>query len=257
MLDLKTIPTDYRLIMVLVLIFAGFSGLSVLMPQGDPAGGIPLQNVSTDSLLLPVAIAGVLLLIYGTLGILGVFLADRVRLPVTPPGSVSCGRVVTRSIWVGAGLGIVFIGLDLWVSQSHAYGQLPHPPFPASLVASVAAATGEEIFFRLFFVSFWVWLVSSVLLKGRGRRTMIWIAAILSSLVFSVAHIPSVAFLLGISNLAAFPPLLLTELMVLNGGLALLAVWLWQRYGFLAAVGVHLGTDLVWHVLWGAVGDWL
>ncbi len=254
MLDLKKSPADYGLVMVLVLVFACLSGLSVLLPQGELATGIPSQPGPEDATLFPVAIAGVLLLIYGTLGILGVYLADRVRLPLTPPGSLSYGRVATRSMLAGAGLGSVFIGLDVLISQNHVYGQLPHAPFPTSLVASVTAATGEEIFFRLFFVSFWVWLVSSVLLKGRGRRMMIWMAAILSSLVFSVAHIPSVAFLLDISTLAAFPPLLLTELVVLNGSLTLLAIWYWQRYGFLAAVGVHLGTDLVWHVLWGILG---
>ena len=60
-------------------------------------------------------------------------------------------------------------------------------------------------------------------------------------------------FLVGTRSLADVPIVLLGELFVLNGLLSVVAAVLFRRYGFLAAVGVHFWTDVVWHVVYGAL----
>jgi hypothetical protein len=30
-------------------------------------------------------------------------------------------------------------------------------------------------------------------------------------------------------------------------------LWAFKKYGFLAPVGLHFWTDIVWHVLWGII----
>jgi hypothetical protein len=120
-------------------------------------------------------------------------------------------------------------------------------------VASAVAGIGEEIVFRLFFVSFWVWLVSHVLLGKRWQGRIFWIVALASALAFTAAHVPSVMLLLDLGHIGDIPIPLLAELLLLNGALSLLAAGFFRKYGFLAPVGLHFWTDVVWHVLWGMV----
>ena len=47
------------------------------------------------------------------------------------------------------------------------------------------------------------------------------------------------------------PPLLWVEIMLLNGVMSMFAAYYMKKNGFLAAVGVHFWTDIVWHVVWG------
>jgi len=77
--------------------------------------------------------------------------------------------------------------------------------------------------------------------------------AVLSALVFAVAHLPSVMAPLGIETVKAMPPALLGEVILLNSVVSLLAAYGLRHYGLLAAVGVHFWTDVVWHVVWGAI----
>jgi hypothetical protein len=152
---------------------------------------------------------------------------------------------------IGAGLGLFFIPVDILFSAWHGLGPLPHPPFPTSIVASIAAGIGEEIIFRLFFISFWVWLVSAVVLKGRWQGLVFWIVAVISGLAFAVAHLPSVMIVMGFDSIQTIPASLIIELALLNGLLSLFAAHYFRIYGFLAAVGIHFWTDVIWHVVWG------
>jgi membrane protease YdiL (CAAX protease family) len=118
-------------------------------------------------------------------------------------------------------------------------------------VASAVAGIGEEVIFRLFFIPFWMWLISTVILKGRWQDEVFWGVAIFSALVFALGHLPSVMFALGIERVNQVPAALMVEMILLNGIVSLLAAYYFRRYGFLAAVGVHFWTDVVWHVVWG------
>jgi hypothetical protein len=151
----------------------------------------------------------------------------------------------------GLALGLVFIAGDVLFSAVNGVGRLPHPPFPTSLVASLTAAIGEETMFRLFFISFWTWVVSRLLLRGRGQTAVYWVVAVFSAEAFAMAHLPAVMFLQGWTDFGQIPPGLMAEIVLLNGLLALAAAYGFKRYGFLAAVGVHFWADIVWHALWG------
>ena len=118
-------------------------------------------------------------------------------------------------------------------------------------MASIAASIGEEIIFRLFFISFWVWPVSAILLKGRWQTQIFWIIALISALAFAFTHLPSVMFLIGVESIQAIPSLLIVELVILNAVLSIFAAHYFRLYGFLAAVGIHFWADVIWHVIWG------
>ena len=52
-------------------------------------------------------------------------------------------------------------------------------------------------------------------------------------------------------SVSEVPPALLAEMILLNGVLSLFAAYYFRKYGFLAPVGIHFWTDVVWHVVWG------
>lgn len=60
-------------------------------------------------------------------------------------------------------------------------------------------------------------------------------------------------YLEGWQTLGQVPPVLLAEILALNGIIGLLAAAAFKRVGFLGAVGVHFWTDVVCHVLWGVI----
>jgi len=124
----------------------------------------------------------------------------------------------------------------------------------ATADASATAGIGEEIIFRLFFISFWVWLISYVILRNRGQTPVFWVVTTLSALVFALGHLPSIMILYSLKEISQVPLAMLVEILLLNGVLSFLAAYYWRKYGFLAAVGIHFWADVVWHVIWGAIG---
>ena len=154
----------------------------------------------------------------------------------------------------GIFIGLFFIVSDILLSLIHGLGRLPHPPFPTSLVASLAAGIGEELIFRLFFISFWLWLISYVILKKKAQQPVFWIVTTFSALTFAFGHLPSAMFIYHWTSFGDIPPMFLVEIILLNGVLSYFAAYYFRQYGFLAAVGVHFWTDIVWHVAWGTMG---
>jgi hypothetical protein len=166
---------------------------------------------------------------------------------------VTDGQRFLHPALLGTGLGVFFIVADAIFSRFHDLGALPHPPFPTSLVASLSAGIGEELIFRLFFVAFWVWLIHKVVLGGRGLEPVFWVVTLLSALAFALGHLPAGMMMLGLETVSEIPAAILAEVLVLNGVLSVFAAYYLRRFGFLAAVGLHFWTDIVWHVAWGLV----
>jgi hypothetical protein len=96
-----------------------------------------------------------------------------------------------------------------------------------------------------------MWLISKVVFHGNCPEGVFWGVAIFSAAVFSAAHLPAVMYLVNVQSINQIPPILMAEIFILNSVVSLAAAFLFQKFGFLAAVSVHLWTDIVWHVLWG------
>jgi membrane protease YdiL (CAAX protease family) len=212
---------------------------------------LPEQELPASKPVVALASAGIILVVYGGLGFLGLKLAKKLGFPSILDPDVSRRQRFMIPAYVGVATGVFIILADLFFKRLHPFGALPHPPFPTSIVVSVSAAIGEEVIFRLFFIPFWVWLISSVLLRGKWQRQVFWAVAALSALAFALGHLPSLMLVLGLNTISRVPAALLAEIVLLNGLLSILAAALFKRYGFLAAVGVHFWADVVWHVVWG------
>ncbi len=247
---LRRLQRSTKIYFGLVLLLAVLSAISVYLPQGDL---VPQQQLPASKPVLAVVNFLIMLFIYGGLGYIGLRLARKVGFAaVWEQENFIKERLITPAL-IGAGNGVVFIIVDLIFSQFNSVGLLPHPPFPTSLVASATAGISEEIIFRLFFISVWVWLISHVLLKKKWQPQIFWVVAVVSGIAFAAAHLPSVMFVVGIKSINNLPLALIVELLIINGTLSLFAAHYFRKYGFLAAVGIHFWADIVWHVAWGLV----
>jgi len=239
--------TFFILLAILVVVVA----LNFYLPQGQLATLMPASQ--TPKWQLALSGAGMTVALYGVLGFIGLILWRKLGFPEIWDENVTNRQRFLIPALVGGALGLVLIVSDLIFGSFNGIGRFLHPPFPTSVVATVSAAIGEEMLFRLFFISFWTWLVGKVILRGRGLTIVYWVVATCSALVFAAGHLPSLMIMLGVNSPAQFSPILLFEVFLLNGLLSLFAAYYFKKYGFLAPVGIHFWADMVWHVLWGLV----
>jgi membrane protease YdiL (CAAX protease family) len=246
----KLLPS-IKIYIGLIITLAILAAINVFLPQGSLT--LPEQEFPASKPVLALVNAAVMLILYGGLGFLGLKLSQKLGFADLWDSKISNKQRFLIPALIGVGIGIFFILSDAVFSQFHTLGPLPHPPFPTSLVASAAAGIGEELIFRLFFISFWVWLISYVILKKRWQNQIFWIIAIFSALAFALGHIPSVMILFGLNTVNEIPLALMSEIILLNGVLSLFAAYYFRKFGFLAAVGIHFWADVVWHVVWGVI----
>lgn len=248
---MKSLSTSYKVYFGLVLTLACAAALNLFLPQGSM---IPAQSFPGSKFLMALVAAGVILVGYGGLGLLGLFLAKKLGFPeIWDPEVTNRERFLIPGL-IGAGLGVLLIVGDSILSRFNTFGQFPHPPFPTSIVASISAGIGEELIFRLFFISLWTFLISSVILRKRAQNIVFWIVTIFSAMAFAAGHLPSVMYLAGLKSMSDIPPVALGEIFLLNGVISIFAAYYFRKYGYLAAVGIHSWADVVWHVIWGVVG---
>ncbi len=236
----------------LIVLYAILAGVNLFLPQGPAVSTIP-GGLPAPTPVIALAQAGFVLVLYGALGLAGFFLARKLGLPELWDERITNRQRFLIPVLLGAGLGVFFIILDLAFSTFNGVGRIPHPLFPTSLVAALGAGIGEEVLFRLFFISLWTWLVSGLILRGRSQTPVYWVVSVFSALAFSMAHAGTVMLLEGWQSIAQIPPAFWVELILINGSLGMVAAYLFRKYGFLASAGVHFWADVAWHVVWGAI----
>jgi hypothetical protein len=223
-------------------------GLHTEFMAGQDVSAAELPDV--PAWVLGLANAAVILVVYGLLGLVGLWLARKLGLP----GVYRQGAGWRNWLWAPMGIGVaVGVGLvvaDRLFALAGDWGGFAHPTFPMSVIASATAGIGEEILFRAFVMGLWAFLASWALSRGRASSLSLWIGNGIAALAFAAAHLPSAMLLLGARTPAELPAVVLVELLALNSLVALIAGACYMRDGLVAAVGVHFWADIVWHVLW-------
>ncbi|MFW5701260.1 MAG: hypothetical protein ACOCWM_06170 [Cyclobacteriaceae bacterium] len=164
--------SNHRIFSFLILIIALSASISVYLPQGNV---IIDQELPTSKINLAIINFFIMTIIYGGLGFVGMKLSNKIGFADIWNENIPLKKKIIQPLFIGIGLGIFFIMLDLVFSSFHSLGALPHPPFPLSLFASITAGIGEEIIVRLFFISFWVWLFSYIFFKKKYLKQTFWI----------------------------------------------------------------------------------
>ena len=244
------LSTSLKIYIGLIVLLALSAATNVFLPQGAL---VPAQELPASKPVFALAVAAIMLVVYGGLGFLGLKLSQKIGFADLWSTTSSIKQRLLVPALIGAALGAFFILADAVFSRFHDLGPIPHPPFPTSVVASVSAGIGEEVIFRLFFISFWVWLISGVILKRKWQDQVFWFVAVASAIVFAVAHVPGLMFLFHLETVGEMPVALMAEIALLNGVLSIIAAYYFKTSGLLSAVSIHFWADVVWHVLWGAL----
>jgi hypothetical protein len=116
------------------------------------------------------------------LGALGVFLSSRAGLGGAGPRPATAFASALFGTLVGMGLLFADRKLGLSAALAHKLGVASiHMAFPASIGGYLAGATAVECLYRLAPIPILLWLISTLILRGRGRSAIFWVLALLTS----------------------------------------------------------------------------
>jgi membrane protease YdiL (CAAX protease family) len=131
------------------------------------------------------------------------------------------------------------VGIPFSLVLNREVNPISYPSGWQLILASFKAGVVEEIVYRMFTVSVFVWLGS--LFKhepdGRPTQTVYWAAIVLSGLIFGWAHVDARLTVPGV------PVWGLPGVMVLSSLLGILFGWMFWKYGIEWAMLAHFFYD--------------
>lgn len=182
------------------------------------------------------------------LGLGGLWLARRIGLPGFWNPDLPATRKWLLPVLLGVAFGALAIGVDAWTGWTDVIERklgLPsiHIEFPASLLIYPGGAVIVNVIYYLVPIPLLVWLVSSLLLRGRFQEPVFWTIGALAAAIEPL------------SQDLSYPGPAWAMLLVLLSDYALnfAQVALFRRGGFFATVLLRVSFYLVWHVVWGGL----
>jgi membrane protease YdiL (CAAX protease family) len=238
---------------ILLIIYALCAFVTYAFFSGELAAtaGMPMPDLGMSNSILGLVNAGIVLVIYGILGVAGYWFARKLNLPGIFSEDGNWHRWFFFPLMLGLGGGVFATVLDLVFAPVNGFGRLVHPGFPLSIFASLGAGIGEEIAFRGFVFGLWGLILNWLFKRFYARTMALWIANVIAALMFGVSHLGTIMILTHAASLAELSPFLWIELFLLNGIIGLIAGWRYMKDGLIAAAGVHFWADVVFHVLYG------
>jgi len=242
------------LVMLVVYAFCAFATYAFFTDELATTTGIPMPDMGVPVWVVGLANAGIVLVVYGLLGIAGLWFARKLGLPGVFSEDENWKRWFFIPVMLGLACGLLVVVGDTLFAPINGFGRFPHPAFPISILASISAGIGEEIMFRGFVFGLWGFILNWLLKRfNNGHTLALWIANIIAALAFGAGHLGTIFLLTGASSLAEIDPVLLAEVFILNGIIGLIAGQRYMKDGLVAAVGVHFWADVVFHVIWGLI----
>jgi membrane protease YdiL (CAAX protease family) len=238
-------------ILLAVYALCAFMTYAFFADQLAASAGLSMPDTGMSPAVLGLANAGIVLVLYGILGLLGYWFARLLGLPGFFSENGNWRRWFFIPLLLGLGCGALLVAGDILFAPINGFGRLPHPSFPVSILASLGAGIGEEILFRGFVFGLWGILFNWLLKRFHGRMVALWIANVIAALAFGASHFATVLILTKASSLAELNPALIVEVFLINGIIGLVAGQRYMKDGLVAASGVHFWADVVFHVTWG------
>ena len=238
-------------IMLVIYALSAFLVYALLADQLSAVAGIPMPDMGVSNVVLGLANAGIILVLYGIFGIAGYWFARLLGLPGIFSEDGNMRRWFLIPLLLGLVVGVIVVLVDIGFAPINGFGRIPHPAFPTSILAAISAGIGEEILFRGFVIGLWALILNWLLKRFHGRTAALWIANVIAALAFGAGHMGTLMVLTGTSSPAELNPVLIGEILLLNGVMGLVAGWRYMKDGLVAAAGVHFWADIVFHVIWG------
>ncbi|ADZ09441.1 Abortive infection protein [Methanobacterium lacus] len=196
------------------------------------------------------------LVIFSVAIFLGLILAKRVGFSLPILEGWLEGREVGsyfRSILgisIGLGLlsGVLIVVLSLFFTPVTATFQNVELSIPLwkGFLASFYGGISEEIVMRLFLMTLIVWIIFKIKKTEDGKPNSlgIWIAIVLSAVIFGLGHLPITG------SITSITPLIIGRAVLLNGVGGIVFGWLYWKKGLESAMMGHFSADIVLHVIY-------
>ncbi len=237
--------------LLVIYALAAFATYTFFVDDLAAAAGMPLPDMGVSNAVLGLANAGIVLVLYGLLGLAGYWFSRKLGLPGFFREDGNWRGWFLVPLVLGLACGVLLVIGDLLFAPINGFGPMVHPGFPVSVLASFSAGIGEEILFRGFVFGLWGVILNWLFKRFNGRAAALWSANGIAALLFGASHFGTVLVLTGATSLAELSPILMVEIFVLNGIIGLIAGQRGMKDGLAAAMGVHFWADVVFHVVWG------
>jgi membrane protease YdiL (CAAX protease family) len=114
-------------------------------------------------------------------------------------------------------------------------------PIWKAFLACFYGGIGEEILLRLFLMTLIVWIIFKIKKTEDGKPTAwgIWLAIIVSAVIFGLGHLPIT------STITSITPLIIVRAVLLNGIGGIIFGWLYWKKGLESAMISHFSADIV------------
>ncbi len=118
-------------------------------------------------------------------------------------------------------------------------------PIWKAFLACFYGGIGEEILLRLFLMTLIVWIIFKIKKTADGKPTVIsiWLAIIISAVIFGLGHLPIT------STITSITPLIIVRAVLLNGVGGIIFGWLYWKKGLESAMISHFSADIVIQVI--------
>ncbi|MBD3253694.1 MAG: hypothetical protein GF383_01300 [Candidatus Lokiarchaeota archaeon] len=143
-------------------------------------------------------------------------------------------------------LGIIF-GIGAIIFDVLNPFKVPRLPFPISIPYWIFVAIFDEFFWRLFLLTFLIWLFSYKILKGEKHNLVFWIIIFAEAGLYMLLQISM--FLQFVGSLT---PILIFQIIIVSGGFVIVACYCYKKGGFLAVLTLRLTQYLLYHIIYGA-----
>lgn len=179
-------------------------------------------------------------------GLAGVWLMHRTGFPAALDARVSNRRRLLTPVLLGLGLGGLQIGIDLatgytrLLTAAHGVAQQHTGVLPMLLIFTAAPVLVETVY-RFLLIPAALWLVSGVLLRGRGQAPLFWGLAVLTSLWEPLEQT---------GRISGAGTVLFGVLVAQGFALNLAEATVWRRAGLLAPLALRTSFYVLWHVLY-------
>lgn len=238
-------------ILLVVYALCAFITYTFFMDQLTATAGTPMPDTGMSPVVLGLANVGIVLVVYGLLGLASYWFARKLNLPGFFSEDGSWRRWFLIPLGLGIICGILLVVGDLLFAPINGFGRIVHPAFPLSIIASISAGIGEEIMFRGFVFGLWAFILNWLFKRFNGRTAALWIANVIAALAFSASHLGTIMILTHAASISDLSPAAFIEIFLLNGIIGLIAGERYMKDGLIAASGVHFWADIVFHVMWG------
>jgi len=184
--------------------------------------------------------------VFTIIGLLGVVLSQKTGFPGAWDGERPFNHVILSPTLIGFGIGVLMVSIDIFTGYTKLIAARHGVPqqftdFPSIFFVFTSASIIVEVVYRLFLIPFLLWIASKVIRNKKIQTFVIWILAILTSLLEPLGLYPDLQVVPG--SLAILLALIYFSINLTQAGF-------FRKFGFLAAIMVKMGFYIVWHALY-------